>query len=105
MAEKIQGEAKTARQRIVEYLENMKEPRSVTDIARMVGNERSENIIADINHALKSLKSKGITFKIMPATCKKCNFIFKQTKLEVKVPSKCPGCKGELINPPILQKK
>ncbi len=105
MAEKIEGEAKTARQRIAEYLENMKDPRSITDIARMAGSDRTENVIADINHALKSLKAKGITFKIMPATCKKCNFIFKQTKLEVKVPSKCPGCKGELINPPILQKK
>ncbi|MBN2152801.1 MAG: transcriptional regulator [Candidatus Lokiarchaeota archaeon] len=98
-------EAKTIRQRIAEYLERMKDPRSVADIARMIGTDRSENIIQEINHALKSLKAKGITFKILPATCRKCNFIFKQTKLEVKVPSKCPGCKGELINPPILQRK
>nr|MDO8083527.1 hypothetical protein [Candidatus Sigynarchaeum springense]MDO8116355.1 transcriptional regulator [Candidatus Sigynarchaeota archaeon] len=105
MADKIEEEAKTARQRIVEYLESMNAPRSVADIARMVGSDRSENVIADINHALKTLKAKGIKFKIMPATCRKCNFIFKQTKLEVKTPSKCPGCKAELINPPILQRK
>jgi predicted Zn-ribbon and HTH transcriptional regulator len=105
MAEKIEGEAKTTRQRIAEYLENMKEPKSTSDIARMAGSDRTENVLDDINHALKSLKTKGVMFKIMPSTCKKCNFIFKQTKLEVKEPSRCPKCKGELINPPILQKK
>ncbi|NMC04965.1 MAG: transcriptional regulator [Candidatus Lokiarchaeota archaeon] len=105
MAEQIKEEVKTVRQRIVEYLENMNEPRSVSDIARMVGSDRSENVIDEINHALKTLKAKSVTVKIMPATCKKCNFIFKQTKLEVKIPSKCPKCKAELINPPILQKK
>ncbi len=105
MADKIEDEAKTVRQRIAEYLENMKDPRSISDIAKMVGSDRSENIIADINHALKSLKAKGITFKIMPATCKKCNFIFKQTKLEVKAPSKCPQCHAELIAPPVIKKK
>ncbi len=105
MAEKTEGEAKTVRQRIAEYLENMKDAKSITEIARITGSDRSENVVDDINHALKSLKMKGVMFKIMPATCRKCNFIFKPTKLEVKVPSKCPKCKGELINPPIIQKK
>jgi transcriptional regulator len=105
MAEKVEAEAKTVRQRIAELLESMKEPKSTSDIARLVGSDRSENVIDDINHALKSLKVKGIMFKILPATCKKCNFIFKTTKLEVKEPSKCPKCKAELINPPMLQRK
>jgi predicted Zn-ribbon and HTH transcriptional regulator len=105
MAEKIEDEAKTVRQRIAEYLENMSDAHSIADISRIAGSDRSENVIDDINHTLKSLKMKGITFRIMPATCKKCNFIFKQTKHEVKEPSKCPKCKGELINPPIIQRK
>ncbi len=105
MAEKTEAEAKTVRQRIAEYLENMKDATSITEIAKVTGSDRSENVIDDINHALKSLKIKGMTFKIMPATCRKCNFIFKQTKLEVKAPSKCPKCKGELINPPMIKRK
>jgi predicted Zn-ribbon and HTH transcriptional regulator len=105
MAEEAETEAKTIRQRIQEFLSTIKEPTSVTDIARHAGSDKSENIIAEINHVLKSLKAKGITFKILPATCKKCNFVFKHTNLEVKLPSKCPECKSELIAPPMLHRK
>jgi predicted Zn-ribbon and HTH transcriptional regulator len=97
MAEEAETEAKTIRQRIQEFLSTIKEPTSITDIARHAGSE--------INHVLKSLKAKGITFKILPATCKKCNFVFKHTNLEVKLPSKCPECKSELIAPPMLHRK
>ncbi len=95
----------TTRQQIQNYLENMKEPRSVADIDRNIGGTHPENLVDDINHVLKTLKMKGVKIKILPATCRKCNFVFKATKMEVKIPTKCPKCKGELINPPILQKK
>nr|MDO8114214.1 transcriptional regulator [Candidatus Sigynarchaeota archaeon] len=95
----------TTRQQIQNYLENMKEPRSIADIDRSIGGSHPENLIDDINHVLKTLKMKGVTFKILPATCRKCNFVFKSTKMEVKIPTKCPKCKGELINSPILQRK
>ena len=96
---------KTAREEIQDMLIGSEEPVSVDYIIRALEEMRPENIINDINHALKSLKTKGIKFKIHPATCKRCNFAFSQKKLELKIPTKCPECKSESIRGPILQKK
>ncbi|MHA1681374.1 MAG: transcriptional regulator [Promethearchaeota archaeon] len=103
--EDVEEVAKTTREEIIELLTNLTEPASVDGIIKSMQNMREENILEDINHALKSLKTRGITFKIHPPVCKKCNFVFKSSKLEVKIPSKCPSCKGEIIQGPILQKK
>jgi len=65
----------------------------------------SDGLINDINHVLKSLKMKGVMFRILPATCRKCGFTFKTTKMEYKIPSKCPKCKESIITPPMLEKK
>lgn len=96
---------KTTREEIIEMLENLRDPIRVDDIIRAKKDMRPENIINDINHALKTLKTKGITFKIHPPTCRLCDFTFGGQKLEIKIPTKCPSCKGELINGPTIQKK
>ncbi|MHA1791151.1 MAG: hypothetical protein ACTSVI_00820 [Promethearchaeota archaeon] len=96
---------KTVRKEIIDILMNLKEPLSVDRLIESIKEMRKENIIDDINHALKTLKAKGQKFKIYPATCRKCNFIFKAPKLEIKIPHRCPQCKSELINSPIIQKK
>ncbi|MBD3185925.1 transcriptional regulator [Candidatus Bathyarchaeota archaeon] len=96
---------KTTREEIIELLTGLEEPISIDVIIKSMRDMRPENLVDDINHALKSLKTKGMKFKIHPAVCRKCNFTFKPLKLEVKIPTKCPECKSELINAPIIQKK
>jgi predicted Zn-ribbon and HTH transcriptional regulator len=97
---------KTAREELESFLEHMSEPTSVAEIlGQLPGYTRSEDFIDDINHALKSLKAKGVTFKILPAHCRFCNFTFKTTKMEVKIPSKCPSCRAEEIIPPVIERK
>jgi transcriptional regulator len=103
----VQQEEKTMREKIADILSNLEKPTGIAEIVREVSADtmHPESLIDDINHVLKTLKAKGITFRILPATCRKCNFMFKATKMEVKIPSKCPKCKGELINPPMIEKK
>ncbi|HME56133.1 MAG TPA: transcriptional regulator [Candidatus Lokiarchaeia archaeon] len=102
-----QPEEKTMREKISDLLANLDKPMGIAEIVREVSSDtmHPESLIDDINHVLKSLKVKGITFRILPATCRKCDFSFKTTKMEVKIPSKCPKCKGELINPPMIERK
>jgi predicted Zn-ribbon and HTH transcriptional regulator len=103
----VQQEEKTMREKIADILSNLEKPTGIAEIVREVSADtmHPESLIDDINHVLKTLKAKGITFHILPATCRKCNFTFKATKMEIKIPSKCPKCKGELINPPMIEKK
>ena len=99
-------EVTTLREEIKRYLVEIKEPESVDSIIRNLQTRRTyKQQVDDLNHAIKSLKGKGIKFKINPSRCKKCGFGFKQDKLEIKIPSKCPKCKSELIESPIIQKK
>ncbi len=99
-------EHKTTREDIQVLLENLKRPTSIESIIQnFQSSARIENLIDDINHAIKSLKVRGITFKIHPATCRLCNFVFKLEKNEIRIPSKCPKCRGELINAPLIQRK
>ena len=102
-----QSEEKTMREKISDLLANLEKPMGIAEIVREVSSDamHPESLIDDINHVLKSLKAKGVTFRIFPATCRKCEFTFKSTKMEVKIPSKCPKCKGELINPPLIERK
>nr|MDO8115725.1 hypothetical protein [Candidatus Sigynarchaeota archaeon] len=99
-------EHKTTREEIQDLMEHLDSPTSIEGIIQnFQSSARIENLIEDINHAIKSLKARGITFKIHPATCKKCNFVFKLEKNEIHIPSKCPKCKCELINAPLIQRK
>ena len=88
----VQPEEKTMREKIADMLSISEKPVSIAEIVKVVSADtmHPESLIDDINHVLKTLKAKGITFRILPATCKKCNFIFKATKMEIKIPSKCP---------------
>ncbi|MHA1715534.1 MAG: transcriptional regulator, partial [Promethearchaeota archaeon] len=80
-------------------------PMRIEDLAREISELHLENIINDLNHVLRSFKYKGVKIKIFPATCRKCGFKFKSTKWEINIPHRCPRCKSELIDPPIIQKR
>jgi len=111
MAEVEEGhdEEETMREKLSNFLANLEEPTGFAEIVKAMSLDQmhmhSESLIDDINHVLKSLKMKGIMFRILPATCKKCGFAFKTTKMDYKIPSKCPKCKDSLITPPMIEKK
>nr|MDO8112754.1 transcriptional regulator [Candidatus Sigynarchaeota archaeon] len=111
MAEVKEGhdEEETIREKLSTFLVDLKEPTGFAEIVKAMSLDQAhmhpESLIDDINHVLKSLKMKGIMFHILPATCKKCGFAFKTTKMDYKIPSKCPKCKNSLITPPMIKRK
>ena len=80
----------TRREDIINILE--KEEKSAQDLANHYKVELWE-IIIDLKHIKKTVKSR---FKIHPAQCKLCGFIFKE-RSRLKRPSRCPRCKHERI--------
>lgn len=98
-------EVLTTRQEIMRILEERTEPTHVDTLVNELSEMRPENLINDINHVLKSLKTKGKKFKIHPPVCRICNFVFKSDKLEINAPSKCPECRSGSIRLPILEPK
>jgi transcriptional regulator len=72
-------------------------PRSVTEIARQVG-ETPGQIASDLNHLFRSLKHTEYKEVIEPARCRECGFEFSQEKLNK--PSKCPKCRSTWLTEP-----
>ena len=107
--EERHDEEETMREKLSSLLADLKKPIGFAEIVEAMSLDQThmhtESLINDINHVLKSLKMKGIMFRILPATCKKCGFAFKTTKMDYKIPSKCPKCKDSLITPPMIERK
>ena len=80
----------TRREEIISILE--KEKKSAQDLANYYKVELFE-IIGDLEHIKKTVKNR---FKIFPAQCKMCGFIFKE-RSRLKRPSRCPRCRHERI--------
>lgn len=51
------------------------------------------------SHLEHIARSKGKTFIIEPAVCKRCGFVFKRRE-RFTIPGRCPLCKGESIERP-----
>lgn len=80
----------TRRQEIIELLKE--NPISAQNLANIYGTTLKD-INEDLEHIKLAVKSK---FRIIPAYCKKCNYIFKE-RAKIKTPSKCPKCRSEWI--------
>ena len=57
-----------------------------------------KNILRDLTHIRKTLKSRDSELVVRMPVCKKCGFLFKLTS--VREPSKCPQCNSTWIEPP-----
>lgn len=86
----------TRREEIIEIL--TKQEMSLPQLANHFRTELND-ILEDIPHVEKSIKPKKL--KVVPARCKKCDFVFKEKRL--RKPSKCPLCKEERIIPPMYK--
>lgn len=59
-------------------------------------------LLEDLNHVAKTLKrqSGGKYQLLMRAPfCRSCGYVFKDLE-KARIPSKCPQCKSERIDPP-----
>ncbi|PIZ53714.1 transcriptional regulator [Candidatus Woesearchaeota archaeon CG_4_10_14_0_2_um_filter_57_5] len=58
-------------------------------------------VLDDLRHIARSVKSEGKTLLMHPACCKKCGYVFKE-RSRVKSPTKCPCCRSEWIQQPLF---
>lgn len=80
---------------IVELLQQ--EQLSALDLSEKLGVKEKE-IFEHLEHITRSLRpTKRLV--VESAQCKKCGFQFKKRN-RIKPPSRCPGCKSELIQRP-----
>jgi predicted Zn-ribbon and HTH transcriptional regulator len=86
----------TIRQRIMSFLEC--NTLSAKDISVDAGISEKE-VYEHLEHIQKTLNKSNHVFAVMPAVCKKCNFVFRKRD-KLKKPGRCPVCHGELIREP-----
>ncbi len=97
----------TLRERIMKLLMESKEPLSVDEITAILGlSPRDKHLVYDaLTHIAKTIKRRSngkLELVMIPPTCKKCGYVFKDLKKPRK-PSRCPRCKSERINPPLFK--
>ena len=60
----------------------------------------SEKVVpGHLEHVRKSAPGAGERFELEPAVCLKCDYVFEE-RGKLTLPSRCPRCKGERIDPP-----
>ncbi|MHA1636390.1 MAG: HTH domain-containing protein, partial [Candidatus Thorarchaeota archaeon] len=90
---------KTRRERIEEMLSQTETPLSAQNLCDMLDIKSRSLVYEDIEHITKSIRNKGKELLMSPASCGKCNFVFKDRK-KAKRPSRCPKCRSEWILSP-----
>jgi len=91
----------TIRQKIMELLTGT--TFSARDLSAEIGS--SERDIYDhLEHIRKTLGKGGENFIIIPAACRKCNFIFRKRD-KLSKPGRCPVCRSESIQEPLFSIK
>ncbi|MGQ9720427.1 MAG: transcriptional regulator [Candidatus Jordarchaeum sp.] len=91
----------TRRERIVKIL-NTSYPVSLEDLCQELRVFDKRIVLEDLHHIALTLKKKNIKLVMMPPSCSRCGFIFKDLK-KLKMPSRCPRCKNERISSPLFQ--
>jgi transcriptional regulator len=85
-----------------DLLEMLATPRSASSLARELGLKRGE-IDEDLSHAIRSARAAGHTVVVEPAKCRKCGFVFDESKLTK--PGKCPECRSTWLDEPLISIK
>nr|WP_225938043.1 transcriptional regulator [Myxococcus sp. RHSTA-1-4] len=71
------------------------------DLSTLVG--ISEKDVADhLTHLERSLKAQGLRLEVLPASCIRCGFTFKERKRLTR-PGACPECRSTRIDPPAFR--
>lgn len=89
---------KTARQRIASLLEG--NTLSARDLSVEIGISEKD-VFEHLEHIQRTMSKSGRRFSVIPAVCRKCNFVFRKRE-RLKKPGKCPVCRGESIQEPLF---
>lgn len=83
------------RKDLAEFL--LDNPTPLSELARQLGVPVRE-LAEDVAHLQKSLRHTDRRVAVVPARCRKCDFVFSGEKLTR--PGHCPRCKGTWIHEP-----
>ena len=95
----------TRRQKLIRMLTIQEETIDLHFLLKELEYPNKRSLLKDVNSVVKTLKSKGITLIFSPPTCIACGYVFQLKAKELKIPSKCPKCKQQRIEWPLLRKK
>ena len=88
--------SETIRKAIIVIIE--RDEYSAKEISAEIG-IREKEVYEHLEHVRKS---RGKTFIVIPAQCRKCNFIFEKRE-KLKKPGKCPVCHNQSIEAPLFK--
>lgn len=87
--------SETLRQELRDVL--MREVANTRDLSGLLG-VSEKDLLPHLEHLQRSLSKGKPRFRIEPASCHQCGFVFKK-RSKLSKPSRCPGCKSERIEP------
>ncbi len=86
------------RQKIIELLKKYG-PYRADLLAKEVG-VRIDDIGKEVERVDRALRKQGMYIRVIPGYCKKCGYKFPRS---FDVPSKCPKCHSQWIEPPMYE--
>jgi predicted Zn-ribbon and HTH transcriptional regulator len=89
----------TKREAIAELLERAAYPMTADEICLQLDIKKRSIVYEDIDHISRSVKRENKELLIRPASCGKCQFVFRVGKTS-KAPTKCPKCRSQWILAP-----
>ena len=89
----------TRRETIAELLERTEHPLTAEEICERLDIKKRSIVYEDLDHIAKSVRRENKELLIRPASCGKCQFVFKVRKT-AKAPGRCPKCRSEWILSP-----
>ena len=90
----------TIRHKIIEYL-ILEEELSAKALSKLVSVSEKE-IYDHLFHIYQTInRDKTKKFVLLPAECRRCNYIFEKRN-KLKKPSSCPECHSQLIDAPLF---
>lgn len=90
------GRRFSVRQQIIELL--TRRPMDARELSAAAG-VREKEVYAHLDHIVRSVSARGGTFRMEPASCRTCGFVFRNRRRMTR-PSRCPRCRSQRISAP-----
>jgi predicted Zn-ribbon and HTH transcriptional regulator len=95
----------TRRQKLIKILNEREDVIELKSIMRELEYPNKRTLVEDINDIASTLKSEGKQLLVKPPSCIACGYIFNLKNSKLKIPSKCPNCREERIDWPVIKLK
>ncbi|MBI9085030.1 MAG: transcriptional regulator [Desulfobacterales bacterium] len=86
----------TVRQRIIDLIQARAMDAREISTAAGVG---EKEVYVHMEHIARSVSGKGKTFRLNPAACLACGYVFRDRRRMTR-PSRCPRCKAQRVSLP-----